>query len=216
LHWLNSIQPEAHALFLLGDIFDFWFEYKHVVPKGFMKIQSKLASLVAQGVSVYLFPGNRDWWMQDYFERELGIKIIRSNAVLIVGHVSLLVGHGDEIGGSANYRCLKQYVYNSAFIYWIARQLPPALLFSLTSYLTKSRTRDKDQPRLPDRIFNFCKDRIEPFQHHDYYIFGHLHYPYSKPIHEHSTYYNVGDWLTSFSYVVFDGGACKLMKEGMY
>lgn len=216
-HWLDTIQPEVHALFLLGDIFDFWFEYKHVIPKGFVRLQSKLASLADQGIPVYLFTGNHDCWMQDYFQQELHIQVVHGNATVHIGPISMLVGHGDELAGNFSYRLLRQYVYNNPLFYTLGKLLHPTLLFALQKYISKQLHRKsiKTNSYLPDKdnIFQFCKERIEPYQHHDYYIFGHLHFPYSKPINEHSTYHNIGDWLTHCSYGVFDGTNYSLVKN---
>lgn len=209
------IQPEAHALFLLGDIFEFWFEYKYVIPKGFIRLQSKLALFADQGIPVYLFTGNHDCWMQDYFRQELHIQVIHGNATLLIEQISILVGHGDELVGNLSYRLLRQYVYNNPFFYTLAKFLHPTLLFALQKYVSKPLHRKSTKiDNMPSRddIFQFCKEKIEPYQHHDYYIFGHLHFPYTKPIHQRSLYYNLGDWLTHYSYVVFDGIGCKLAK----
>ncbi len=181
-----------------------------------MRLQSKLASFADQGIPVYLFTGNHDCWMQDYFHQELHIQVIHGNATLRIGQISILAGHGDELAGNFSYRLLRQYVYNNPFFHTIAKLLHPTLLFALQKYVSKlpHRKRTKIDIYLPDRdnIFQFCKKKIEPYQHHDYYIFGHLHFPYSKPIHEHSVYYNIGDWLTHCSYGVFDGVECSLVK----
>lgn len=199
----------------MGDIFEFWFEYKYVIPKGFVRLQSKLASFVDQGIPVYLFTGNHDCWMQDYFQQELHIQVIHGHATLRMGQTSILAGHGDELTNKLTYRLLRQYVYNNPFFKSIAKLLHPTLLFVLHKYVSKlSHSKRPKIDKVPgkDDIFEFCKEKIEPYQHHDYYIFGHLHFPYSQPIHEHSIYYNVGDWLTHCSYGVFDGTECSLAK----
>ncbi len=109
--WLNSIEKEAAAIFLVGDIFDFWFEYKHTIPKGFIRLQGKLAELRDAGIPIVFFTGNHDMWMFDYFEKELGIEIYRKPIEITVGNCTLLVGHGDGLGpGDYTYKVLKKFL----------------------------------------------------------------------------------------------------------
>lgn len=201
---------------MLGDIFEFWFEYKHLIPKGFVRLQSKIASLTDQGIPVYLLTGNHDRWMQDYFHQELHIQVVHGNATLHIGQIKMLVGHGDELVSSLSYQLLRKCVYNNPFLHTIAKLLHPSLLFTLQQYVSKPSHKKHIQPSVyppyKDDIFQFCKEKVEPYQHHDYYVFGHLHFPYSKPIHHHSVYYNIGDWLTHFSYGVFDSMGFAIKK----
>jgi UDP-2,3-diacylglucosamine hydrolase len=211
--WLDSIQSESHALFLLGDIFDFWFEYKHVIPKGFLRLQAKLASFTEAGIPVYLIVGNHDCWIKDYFTKELNLQVFDDNITLLTHDKKFLIGHGDELGGSKTYLLLKKYIYRSNILSWICRNLPPSIVFSIASYASRSsRRKTKLLSNLPpqDFIFEFCKEMIEPLEHHDYYVFGHLHFPYSKLINDASIYFNVGDWITHFSYGTFNGAEFEL------
>jgi len=214
--WLDSIQQEAHALFLLGDIFDFWFEYKHVVPKGFARLQGKLASMTDQHIPVYLLAGNHDLWLHDYFLHELNLTVLRGNITIAISDKKFLVGHGDELGSSKGYKMTKKFIYNSPVLQWLFSKLHPSIGIPLARYVSnKSRCRGKLAEALrqgEDPIFNFCKKLIEPYQHHDFYIFGHLHRPYQAAIHETSAYYNLGDWINHFTYGVFDGRSFKLLQ----
>ncbi len=107
--WLDSVKHEAHTIYLLGDIFDFWFEYKRAIPKGFIRLQGKLAELRDAGIPITFFTGNHDMWMFDYFPRELGIPIYRTPQLLQVGNQKLLIGHGDGLGpGDTTYKLIKE------------------------------------------------------------------------------------------------------------
>ena len=91
--WLESIKHDADIIFLLGDLFDFWFEYKEAVPRGFTRVLGKLAELSDSGIKIYFFVGNHDYWMTDYFEKELNIKVFRSPELFIFNSKSFLIGN---------------------------------------------------------------------------------------------------------------------------
>ena len=213
--WLDSIQPVTHALFLLGDVFDFWIEYKHVIPRGFARFQGKLAAFTDQHIPVYFLIGNHDLWMHDYFFYELNITILRTNVSVIINGKKFLVGHGDALGGSSNYRLVKRFVYDSPACRWLFRQLHPSVGIPLVRYLFNKRCKKNALstfvPR-EDLIFNFCKEVVEPYLHHDFYVFGHLHRPYHATIHATSAYYNIGDWISHFTYGVFGRDGFELLQ----
>lgn len=215
VRWLDTIQPETHALFLLGDIFDFWFEYKHVIPKGFARLQGKLASFTDQHIPVYFLVGNHDLWMRDYFLNELNMAVLSNNVSVIINGKKFLVGHGDELGGTKNYRMIKKLIYSSPMCQWIFSKLHPSVGIPLARCISnKSRKRKASSAftQRNDPIFNFCKELVEPYLHHDFYVFGHLHLPYHASIHAASAYYNVGDWVRHFTYGVFDRDGFRLLQ----
>ncbi|MEM7055877.1 MAG: UDP-2,3-diacylglucosamine diphosphatase [Bacteroidota bacterium] len=213
--WLDSIQQEAHALFLLGDVFDFWFEYKHVIPKGFARLQGKLASFTDQHIPVYFLVGNRDLWARDYFINELNIAVLSNNASMTVNGKKFLVGHGDELSGNKNYRIIKKLIYNSPIFQWIFSKIHPRAGIPLARCISNKihrRSAASASTQRKDPIFSSCKELIEPYLHHDFYIFGHTHLPYQASIHAASTYYNVGDWVRHFTYGVFDRDGFRLLQ----
>lgn len=122
--WLESIRHDAHSLYLGGDIFDFWFEYKHTIPKGFTRFLGKLAELREAGLPIFFFTGNHDLWMSDYFPNELGIHIYSEPQLLQIGSTTILMGHGDGLGpGDRTYKLLKRFLFNSPFFQWLFQWL---------------------------------------------------------------------------------------------
>lgn len=217
VNWLNQIQPETAALFLLGDIFDFWFEYKHVVPKGFTRFLGKLASFTDQGIPVIFFTGNHDMWMFDFFPNELNIPIYREPQAIMINEKHFFIGHGDGLGqGDRSYKLLKGIFANS-FCQWAFRWLHPNLGMALAHLWSQnSRINSKDEGIIPpeeDRLLTYCKD-LESKQHHDHYIFGHNHQPTEIEVDENSRYTNLGEWVNHFTYAVFDGSSLHLKKFG--
>jgi len=216
IDFLDTISNDAQAIFLLGDIFDFWFEYKYFIPKGFVRFQNKLASLSEQKkIDIYFCRGNHDSWIKDYFEQELGIKTLNTNTTLIIGQTKILIGHGDDFILNKKYSFLKKYIYQGRLVNWLAEKLPPDFLFNFATKLNVKKLNksflSSKQRLLKDELFHFCKNQIEPLRQHDYYVLGHLHLPYEQKINNKSHYYNTGDWLTHFSYVMFDGIKMTLM-----
>lgn len=213
--WLDSIKNEAHTIYLLGDIFDFWFEYKHAIPKGHIRLQGKLAELRDAGIPIVFFTGNHDMWMFDYFPKELGIPVYRDPLVLEVGSQRLLIGHGDGLGpGDHTYKILKKF-FNSSFCQWLFARLHPNLgigianRWSRSSRLTNMKREDGYQGNEKEFLWVYCSE-IEQKQHHDYYIFGHRHLPLDLPIGEHSRYINLGEWVNFSTYAVYDGKTVAL------
>jgi UDP-2,3-diacylglucosamine hydrolase len=213
--WLDSIKNEAHTIYLLGDIFDFWFEYKHAIPKGHIRLQGKLAELRDAGIPIVFFTGNHDMWMFDYFPKELGIPVYRDPLVLEVGSQRLLIGHGDGLGpGDHTYKILKKF-FNSSFCQWLFARLHPNLgigianRWSKSSRLTNMKREDGYQGNEKEFLWVYCNE-IEQKQHHDYYIFGHRHLPLDLPIGEHSRYVNLGEWVNFSTYAVYDGKTVAL------
>lgn len=210
IEWLESIRSDAYSIYLLGDIFDFWFEYKYTVPKGFVRLLGKLAQLRDEGIPVYFFTGNHDMWMFDYFPKELGIPVYRDPQVLEVGNHKLLVGHGDGLGpGDHTYKVLKKF-FNSKLCQWLFARLHPNLgmtianSWSRKSRITNTRRDEKFQGQEAEFLWVYCRD-VEKTNHHDYYIFGHRHLPLDLKVSEKSTYVNVGEWVHFKTYAVYDG-----------
>src|SRR5687768_15605209 len=135
--WLESIKGEAHAIYLLGDIFDFWFEYRYTIPKGFIRLQGKLASLRDAGIPIVFFTGNHDMWMFDYFPTHLSIPIYRNPQSLVVGNQKLLIGHGDGLGpGDHTYKFIKKF-FNSGLCQWLFARIHPNLGIGIASYWSR-------------------------------------------------------------------------------
>jgi UDP-2,3-diacylglucosamine hydrolase len=208
--WLDAVSADAQAIYLLGDIFDFWFEYRHAIPRGFIRIQGKLAELRDQGLPIYFFTGNHDMWMFDYFEKELGIIIYREPQVLEIGNHKLLVGHGDGLGpGDNTYKFLKKF-FNSSICQWLFARLHPNLGIGIANYWSKqsrisnTKMEEKFEGEENEFLLTYCRE-LEKSNHHDFYIFGHRHLPLDLKVGENSRYLNLGEWVHFNTYAEYDG-----------
>jgi UDP-2,3-diacylglucosamine hydrolase len=208
--WLDSIKTEAHTIFLLGDIFDFWFEYKHAIPKGFIRLQGKLAELTDAGIPVTFFTGNHDMWMFDYFPKELGIPIYRKPQTLRVGAQTLMIGHGDGLGpGDRTYKFLKKF-FDSRLCQWLFARIHPNLGIGIASYwsrksrISNMKREEKFQGEEGEFLWTYCNE-VESKQHYDFYVFGHRHLPLELKIGKNSKYINLGEWVNFNSYAEYDG-----------
>ena len=221
VQWLDSIKADAGAIFLLGDLFDFWFEYKTVVPKGFVRTLGKLAELRDSGIPIYFFVGNHDLWMDDYFETELGISVYRRPLEVECAGKRFLIGHGDGLGpGDKGYKRMKK-VFTNPFCKWLFRWLHPDIGVRLAQYLSvknKLISGEEDVHFLGEEnewLVQYCKRKLET-QHYDYFLFGHRHLPMTIKVGEGSTYINTGDWIHYFTYAVFDPQSGLEIKEFTY
>src|SRR6478609_3624702 len=214
IRFLEEAEKEMHALFIIGDLFDFWFEYKYVVPKGFVRILGKLASLSDKGIPIYLFKGNHDMWMFGYLEKELGAVILDDTHTLKVGATKILVGHGDGLGPGDHFYKFLRKVFRNPICQWAFGILPPRIgMWIAQQWSKKSRIQNMDEKFLGENewLFQYCKER-EQQEHFDYYVFGHRHLPLEMKVNEKSTYVNLGEWVNYFTYGVFDGKTLQLKK----
>ncbi len=210
LDWLNNIKKDAQVLFLLGDLFDFWFEYKHVVPKGFVRILGKLAELTDSGVKIIFFTGNHDLWMHNYLQKEIGLLLFTHKQTFKINGKIFLIGHGDGLGpGDKGYKRMKK-VFTSTFNKKLFGWLHPDLGMALGKYLsTKNKllSGDSDVKFLGaenEWLVQYAKKKLQE-KHFDYFIFGHRHLPLEIKLTEKSTYINLGDWISYFTYASFNG-----------
>ncbi|MEO9478102.1 MAG: UDP-2,3-diacylglucosamine diphosphatase [Cyclobacteriaceae bacterium] len=216
LRWLNTIAPSAGGLILAGDIFDFWFEYKTVVPKGAVRLLGKLAELHAAGIPIIIFTGNHDLWMQDYLAEEIGATIYHKPVSFQIGDRKIMIGHGDGLGpGDSKFKIIKR-IFLSGLNQWLFRWLHPDIGISIANkWSDRSKAKCLKNP-LPflgemEPIFVHCKE-MEATAHHDYYIFGHRHLMLNMPITENSTYINLGDWINYYSYAEINQNSVELKQ----
>ena len=215
IDWLTSIENTAQEIYLVGDIFDFWFEYKHAIPKGFVRFQGKIAALVDKGIKIYFFTGNHDMWMFDYFEKELGVTIIRQPIERTWNNQSFYIGHGDGLGpGDKTYKLLKR-IFAARWSQWCFARIHPNFGIGLANYFSrKSRaaTGDSDSNFLGNEkewLYVYCMEKLEKKQY-DYFIFGHRHLPLDIALTENSRYINLGEWINYNTFAVFDGETVQL------
>ena len=215
--WLDEVKVDAEAIFLLGDLFDFWFDYKTVVPKGFVRVLGKLAEIRDSGIPIYFFVGNHDLWMDDYFEKELNIPIFRENQEYTFNDKTFLIGHGDGKGpGDIGYKRMKK-VFTNLLSKWLYRWLHPDIGMKLGQYLSvknKLISGDEDVKFLGEEnewLILYSKRKLET-KHYNYLVFGHRHLPMKVAVGEKSEYVNLGDWISYFTYGVFDGETFEVKK----
>jgi UDP-2,3-diacylglucosamine hydrolase len=213
--WLDVVKKDAEAIFLLGDLFDFWFEYKTVVPKGFVRVLGKLAEISDSGIPIYFFVGNHDLWMNDYFEKELNIPVYHDNKEFTFGNKTFLIGHGDGKGpGDNGYKKMKK-VFRNPFSKWLYRWLHPDIGMKFAHYLSvknKLISGDSDVKFLGEEnewLVLYAKRKLEK-KHYNYFVFGHRHLPMTINVGENSNYINLGDWIGYFTYGEFDGESFEL------
>ena len=215
VQWLDEIKKDATALFLLGDLFDFWFEYKKTVPKGFVRILGKLAEIQDSGIPIHFFIGNHDLWAKGYFEAELGVRVYKEPTSFTFNDKTFLIGHGDGLGpGDKGYKFMKK-MFTNPFFRWLYHWIHPDIGVAIGQYLSlKNRylSGDEDVKFLgedKEDLILYCKE-IHKKTPHDFYLFGHRHLPLEIEIAKTSKYLNTGDWISYNTYAVFDGKKLEL------
>ncbi|WP_143309799.1 UDP-2,3-diacylglucosamine diphosphatase [Chitinophaga vietnamensis] len=217
IQWLEQAEQDAAHIFLVGDVFDFWFEYKHVIPKGYVRILGKLAALRDKGIGISVFIGNHDMWMDGYFEDELDISVYYEPQTYNIAGKKFYIGHGDGLGpGDHGYKFLKK-VFRNPVCRTLFSLIHPSWGIALANYFSrKSRAATGQEQELEhflgedqEWLAIYSKEVLQR-EHFDYFIFGHRHLPLDIKVGENSRYINLGDWLNYFSYAVFDGQQTSL------
>ncbi len=208
--FLNEIKQTAYAVFLVGDMFDFWYEYKKVVPKGGVRLLGKIAELTDEGIKVYFFVGNHDMWMKDYFEQELNVPVYFEPKEFTFNQTSFYIGHGDGLGpGDHGYKMMKK-VFRSPVCQWLFGIFPPYIGIGLADYFSrKSRQsagsiEEKFLGEENEWLLTYSKEVLNR-QPVNFFIFGHRHLPIDYSITPESRYINLGEWINFATYAVFDG-----------
>lgn len=208
--FLNEAKTDAAAIFIVGDLFDFWYEYKKVVPKGFVRILGKMAEITDNGIPMYFFVGNHDMWMDGYFEQELNIPVYFEPRAFEFNGKRFLIGHGDGLGpGDKGYKFLKK-IFRNKFCQTLFGILPPYIGMNIAHQSSKSSravTGESDAKFLGEEnewLISYCKEVLQK-EHYDYFIFGHRHLPIDFSLKQNSRYINLGDWIRYYSYAEFDG-----------
>lgn len=218
--FLDSIKKDAAEIFIVGDLFDFWFEYRQVVPKGYVRILGKLAELTDSGIPVHFFVGNHDMWMKDYFQEELNIPVYFEPKEFTFSNKKFLIGHGDGLGpGDHGYKAMKK-VFRHPLSKWLFGILPPYIGIGIANYFSRksrAKTGTVDEIFLGEEnewLIIYSRQVLKQ-QHYDYFIFGHRHLPIDVKLGDNSRYINLGEWIKYDSYAVFDGEdvALKYYKE---
>ena len=215
VRFLDEIKNDAAEIFLVGDMFDFWYEYRKVVPKGFTRLLGKLAELSDAGIPMHFFVGNHDMWMKDYFLKELNIPVYFEPKEFERNGKKFLIGHGDGLGpGDKGYKFLKK-IFRNPFCKWLFGILPPYLGMGLANYFSR---RSRAQTGASEEVFLgedkewliiYCKEILKE-KKFDFFVFGHRHLAIDYRLNDSSRYINLGDWIHYYTYAVFDGNNFQL------
>ena len=215
--WLDSIKYDAEAIFLMGDLFDFWFEYKYTVPKGYVRLLGKLAELADADIALHIFTGNHDMWLFDYLPQQFACTIYRKPITREFAGKKFYLGHGDGLGpGDKGYKFIKK-IFASATCQWLFARIHPNLGIGIGNYWS-GKSRLANGPT--DKVFKgeekewlviYCKEVLQQ-QHYDYFIFGHRHLPLDIQLNNNSRYINLGEWVNYNTYAVFDGDNLELKE----
>ncbi len=207
IKWLESIENNATDIFLLGDIFEFWFEWKYVVPKYFIRFLGKLAQLSDKGIKIHYFAGNHDLWLKDYFHKELNFNVYLKPTILTLRNKRFFIAHGDGLSPKEkNYRLVKKYIFLNPIINWIfGRILHPDTAFKIAMKFSDSscaKTPKFDPEKEP--LVNYAANYAQ--RHNiDYFVIGHIHVAQKIKLNPKATMLILGDWLKLFTYAMFDG-----------
>jgi len=215
VEWLKSVESNAEAIYLLGDLFDFWFEYREAVPRGFVRLLGQLASMRDAGIPIFVFTGNHDMWLFDYFKKELDIDIIREPRQLTLHGKKIFIGHGDGLGpGDRGYKFLKK-VFANKICQWLFARIHPNTGIGIAKFWSsRSRYANQDADRYVSKdrewLYGFAEDILKT-AHYDYFIFGHRHLAIDLLLsNKVSRYVNTGEWMHQRSYAVLEAGELKL------
>ncbi|MBK6341956.1 MAG: UDP-2,3-diacylglucosamine diphosphatase [Flavobacteriales bacterium] len=216
--FLDEAAKDATEIYLLGDLFDFWFEWKRAVPRGHVRLLGRMAELTDRGIPVHLFIGNHDMWIFDYVPKETGVIVHREPIVREIGGKRFYIGHGDGLGpGDHGYKFIKS-VFRNRMCQWLFARLHPNFALWLGDFLSgRSRKKSYANDRKwlgedKEWLVQYCKDELKK-QHYDYLIFGHRHLPIDMEVAPGSRYVNLGDWISYYTYATFEGQELKLMKR---
>ncbi|MDD3877096.1 MAG: UDP-2,3-diacylglucosamine diphosphatase [Bacteroidales bacterium] len=215
--WLDDIKSSAQEIYLLGDIFDFWFEYKHVVPRGYVRLFGKLAELSDSGISINYFIGNHDMWIKNYFEEQLALIIYKEPILCKYNEKIFFIGHGDGLGnGDLGYKFIKK-IFSNKILQWLFSWIHPSIAFRIALFFSRRSRLARGDSDMEfkgcdnERLFRFAKEIAEKVTV-NYFVFGHRHLPLEMPVKNQIIYYNIGDWFNHFTYLVFDGENMELKK----
>lgn len=213
VRWLDFIKKDAEEIFLVGDVFDFWFEYKTVVPRGFTRLLGKIAEITDSGIPVHIFTGNHDMWIFDYLPAELNITLHRNPITKTIHGKKFFIGHGDGLGpGDYGYKMIKK-VFANPMCKFLFRWIHPDIGIRIANFWSgSSRTMTTEEKFLGEDkewLLIFSKEKLKK-EHFDFFIFGHRHLPLDLKAGESSRYINLGDWFKANNYAVFDGTKLEL------
>lgn len=215
IRWLDMVAKDATEIFLMGDLFDFWFEYKCVVPKGYVRLLGKIAQITDSGIPVHVFRGNHDIWAFDYLNKEVGVNLHRKPQTRVFGGKKFYLAHGDGLGpGDLGYKFLKkvfEFKPNQFLFNWLHPDIGSkmGLYFSKRSRLAGLAKFKKNPVEVElenEMLYHFANKKIKSDPDINYFVFGHRHVALQEKISDSAELILLGDWLYLFSYGVFENG----------
>jgi UDP-2,3-diacylglucosamine hydrolase len=216
-NWLDEIKSDAHTIYLVGDLFDVWFEYKNVIPKGYIRFLGKLAELSDAGIYIHIFTGNHDLWMNNYLAQEIAATIHTEPITVTYNDKKFFIGHGDGLGpGDNGYKFLKKVMSNK-LSQWLYRRIHPDTGVAIADYFSKKGPKHQNEDHYflgPEKewLILFANDYIQNNEI-DYFIFGHRHLAMTYLLSNKKSFYiNLGDWLHFNTYGVFEGNNIQLLQ----
>lgn len=217
IRWLDMASKDAKEIHLMGDVFDFWFEYKRAVPRGHVRLLGRLAELCDSGLPIYWYLGNHDMWIFDYIPTEVGVKMVNEPITREWGGKKFYLAHGDGLGpGDHGYKMLKK-VFRNRMCQWLFARLHPNFgiwLADSSSRYSRSTEPPTEQQFLGQEnewLVIYSKEMLQK-EHYDYFIYGHRHLPLDIELKGGSRYINLGEWISQFRYAVFDGQELSLLE----
>lgn len=215
IRFLDEIKSTAAEIFIVGDLFDFWYEYRTVVPKGYVRILGKLAEITDAGIPIHFFVGNHDMWMKDYFQKELNIPVYFEPKDFEFNGKKFHIGHGDGLGpGDHGYKMLKK-IFRNPLCQWLFGILPPYVGMGIANFMSRrsraqtGATEEKFLGEENEWLISYSKEVLQK-RFYDFFVFGHRHLPINHRLTEKSLYINLGDWIRYFTYAEFDGTTLEL------
>ena len=210
VRWLKSIEHDCETLFLMGDVFDFWYEYKTVIPKNYSRLLGQLANMTDNGIKIYFFKGNHDMWTFDYLQKEIGMTIIDEELMLTMDNKKFFMHHGDGLWKSETTYNMIRKIFRSKWAIWLFHRLHPNFGIGLANFLSRSSRKknsiadEQDIPLGKEHHYQFALHHAGTSDT-DFYIFGHRHKPIDVQVGQKSRLINLGDWVTKFTYAKLDG-----------
>ena len=212
VRFLDSIKDKASAIYLLGDMFDFWYEYKYVVPKGYTRFLGKLSEITDMGVEVHFFTGNHDIWAYEYLEKECGVILHKSAVTTEIGDKVFFLAHGDGLGDTDRKFKFISSVFHNRLCQRMFSALHPrwGMNFGLNwaKHSRLKRVGGVEPPYMGEEkeyLVRFSKEYIKTHENIDYFLFGHRHIALDLILSKKSRMLILGDWIRLFTYAVFDG-----------
>ena len=212
--WLDSVKHDAEAIYLMGDIFDYWFEYKYVVPKGFTRVLGKIAEITDAGVDVHFFIGNHDLWLTDYLSTECGMITHFEPLIADIYGKKFFLAHGDGLGDESKSFHFLRKVFHNKFLRRCFSAIHPRWTMPLAhSWSARSRRNGEIYNFMgeeKEHLIKFSKSKLSDMSDINYFVYGHRHILLDYPLSDSSNVIILGDWITIFSYAEFDGKEMKL------